>query len=192
MYQFWSESTGLDRTAVRYFVIPSFDDVYVVGDDGSIWSRYQKIGINWIISDNWTRLNPGRNPGGYLYVILRFRGKSYTKYIHQLVCEAVYDSCPTGLEVCHNDSNQVNNHWLNLRYDTRSNNHVDKIIRGTSGKGERNSQAKLKLGEVREIRAKHAIGGYTQEDLALEYGVSEICIWKIVNNKTWVEDSSNQ
>jgi hypothetical protein len=51
--------------------------------------------------------------------------------VHQLVMEAFVGHRPIGMEVCHNDGNNGNNRWTNLRYDTRAANERDKKKHGT-------------------------------------------------------------
>jgi hypothetical protein len=108
---------------IRYFWIPNFGDAYVIGDDGSVWSRHKHIGLEnkglgYYISDDWTMLSPTSDRDGYLQVVFHFNRNSYTKKVHQLVCEAVYGPCPPGMEVCHNDNDLSHNDYWNLRYDT--------------------------------------------------------------------------
>jgi hypothetical protein len=192
MYEFWSENVGSDAAVVRYFVIPNFDSVYLVGDDGSIWSRYQKIGWNWIVSNNWTRLNPGRDKDGYFFIHLSFNGVIYTNKVHRLVLEAVSEPCPAGMEVCHNDGNPANNYWWNLRYDTCRGNNIDRITHGTIPRAETHYNAKSNWEQAREIRAKYDTGGYDQEELAFDYSLSRNTISRILNNRAWVESPPNR
>lgn len=179
---------AIDGQNVRYYWIPNFGDAYVIGDDGSLWTRHKKVGVNWILSDDWTRMNPTPKELGYLYVNLCFNGRVYTRKIHKLVCEAEYGPCPAGLEACHNDGNLANNNWWNLRYDTPVGNSADKVIHGTDNSGERNPNAKLNWTKAREIRVKYVTGKYTLDSLALEYGVANVTIQAIVYNRIWVEE----
>jgi hypothetical protein len=50
----------------------------------------------------------------------------------------------------------------------------------------RNRRGVLKLSEVREVRMLSE-RGYTQQELANEFGVTRSCIWSIVHNKNWKE-----
>lgn len=196
MYNTQSTAVG-PNGLIRYFWIPNFGDAYVIGDDGSLWSRYKCRGLGshrgweWYISDDWTRLSTkvSLNYSHCCYedAHLRFNGTTYHLYIHKLVCEAVYGPCPVGLEVCHNDGDKSNNNYWNLRYDTRVNNYADKYRHGTDQRGERNHQAVLDWIKVREIRARHA-NGESQTSLALEHNVHIPCISRIVNNLRWIEE----
>jgi hypothetical protein len=80
-------------------------------------------------------LNPVFNNYGYLTVWIRPPDqvcKRRRMQIHRLVTAAFVGPCPAGMEVCHNDGDRSNNHLWNLRYDTRSGNHLDKVRHGTS------------------------------------------------------------
>jgi hypothetical protein len=187
MYNLQSIGVGSDGP-IRYFWIPGFGSAYAIGDDGSLWSRYKRRGFSdCYISDDWTRLKASVGGDGYRMAFLCFNGNKCPRKVHQLVCEAVYGSCPKGMEVCHNDGDTLNNDYRNLRYDTRVNNHYDKLIHGTDQNGERNHQAVLGWIQVREIRRRYA-NGVSQKALALEFNVRVSCISRIVNNLRWVEE----
>jgi hypothetical protein len=47
------------------------------------------------------------------------------------------------MEACHGDGDSANNRLGNLRWDTPTNNHADKILHGTTNRGERSGTAKL-------------------------------------------------
>ena len=176
--------------SVRYFWIPNFGDAYVVGDDGSVWSRYKGIGKNCYLSDDWTRLSSGLHAHGYLIVVLCFNGNRYTKTVHQLICEAVHGPCPAGMEVCHNDNNPSNNDYQNLRYDTPAGNVADRVVNGTAMRGEKNPNAKSTWIKIGEIREKYASGCYSYKRLGLEYGMGERNIRRIVKNLIWKEEKN--
>lgn len=187
MWLIQSETVGSDGP-VRYFWIPGFDDAYIIGDDGTLWSRYRHYGRKWVLSDDWTQRKTPPNGDGYLCFTLMLNGVRHERKIHQLVCEAVWGPCPVGLEVCHNDGVKLNCNWWNLRYDTCESNHVDRALHGVDNAGERSGKAKTTWVKVREIRAKFASGKYTQASLALEYGLNNGTISKIISNKIWIED----
>src|SRR3546814_12305779 len=52
-------------------------------------------------------------------------------YVHDLVTEAFIGPKPRGLEVCHNNGTRNDNRLVNLRYDTRSANAMDRHLHGT-------------------------------------------------------------
>jgi hypothetical protein len=103
---------------------------------------------------------------------------------HRLVLEAFVEKCPEGMEGCHTDGNQQNNHISNLRWDTPKNNHADKIKHNTSNSGERCNWAKLTKQQVIAIRNDHRL----QRIIAEEYGVKQNQISRIKSGARWVHD----
>jgi hypothetical protein len=64
---------------------------------------------------------------GYRRVTLFKQSKPYAKMVHGLVLQAYVGDCPKGMEVCHYDSDRLNNNLSNLRWDTRQENARDKM-----------------------------------------------------------------
>ena len=188
MYNIQSISIGHDGP-VYYFWIPNFGSAYVVGDDGSVWSRYRP-GPGSALLNDWKQLKATPDNEMYPQVILCYNRVKYSVKVHQLVCEAVYGNCPPGMQACHNNGNQQNNNWWNLRYDTPQNNQADRIIHGTDSRGEKHFLAKLTWDKVREMRKKFSGGNFTVEDLkilARENNVTIPCIRIVLNNGSWRE-----
>lgn len=66
-------------------------------------------------------LKPSLNPHtGYLQVCLRRDHKTYVRTVHLLVALAFIGPQPWGMVVVHYDSDKLNNHLLNLEYETRA------------------------------------------------------------------------
>jgi predicted DNA-binding protein YlxM (UPF0122 family) len=55
-------------------------------------------------------------------------------------------------------------------------------------KGERNSQAKLTLNDIEEIRNIYAKGNISHKQIADKYGVQTPAIYKIINNLSWYDE----
>lgn len=66
-----------------------------------------------------------------------------------------------------------------LRWGTRQDNVADRVERGRSG------NTKLTETAVREIRARYAASGISQETLAAEYGVNRSAISRITTRQLW-------
>ena len=169
--------------------IPGFSD-YSITDDGRIWSVPRKTRAGNRLKGKWLKPRVGSN--GYVYVDLTDAGQVTRKLIHRLVLETFVGPCPEGMEACHGNGVRDDNRLDNLRWDTRSNNHLDAVHHGTApnldgsaGRGERNGHAKLSSTQVREIDALWREGGYQQITLAAMYGVQQPCIEKIVRHRTW-------
>ena len=65
---------------------------------------------------------------GHLQVTLN-RGVKFLS--HHVIMFAFVGPRPDGLECCHNDGNPANNRLENLRWDTLSSNHLDRVRHGT-------------------------------------------------------------
>lgn len=55
--------------------------------------------------------------------------------------------------------------------------------------GTAQTQAKLNDEKAAEIRGFYSLGLFNQYELADRYGVSQGCIWRVVNNKNWLKPS---
>lgn len=106
--------------------IEGYPDYYIY-DNGRVWSTKKYGGKD----GRFLKLTQCKN--GYLYVGI----KQKTFSIHSLVAKNFVNGYEKGLEVCHNDGNSLNNHHLNLRWDTHINNEKDKIKHGTDNRGEK-------------------------------------------------------
>ena len=85
------------------------------------------------------RLANGKAKNGYNMVSLN----SKSKYTHHLVLEAFIGPRPEGMEACHNNGKRDDNRLENLRWDTPSNNQMDRREHGTSNTGERHGRCTI-------------------------------------------------
>ena len=147
-----SARAALQSQTVEYRDISGFPG-YRVGNDGSVWSCRNRWRLPSEIGE-WRKLLSSKDKKGYILVALMDgNSKRHTKRIARLVLEAFVGACPAGMECCHDPDRTKSNCCLdNLRWDTRKNNHADKIKHGTSQRGERASRVKLTREQVFEIR----------------------------------------
>ena len=126
-------------------------------------------------------------PDGYMKVTYRKRGKSKTIHVHILVARKFIGPCPDGKEVNHKDLDKKNNHYSNLEYRTHKSNIKHAVSHGAPfrGSGENLGNGKLKIKEVKKIRELYSTGAYTQKRLGKKFGVTEMAIWQIVNDRVW-------
>ena len=104
--------------------------------------------------------------------------------VHRLVLDAFVGPCPEGLEACHENGNRIDNRLSNLRWDTRSNNHQDKLKHGTDHRGSKNPQAKLSEEQVGEI--KRLLGqGVKQVDIARRFNIHKGTVHDIKKGHNW-------
>lgn len=118
-----------------------------------------------------------------LQVIHRDHGP-VKRYLHRLLLEFWTGVVPENMQACHNNGNRLDNRIDNLRWDTVSGNHADKVAHGTSNHGERNPSAKLSDQSVREIR-RRVEAGESQRSLCDVFSVSPMAISRAVRGVTW-------
>ena len=153
-------------------------DSYYARADGFIVSK--KFGKTRVMAQSLNKQN------GYYSVRLGYEINKYkTYYVHKLVMLAFVGDVPKDKEVRHFDGDKSNNSSSNLSYGTRLENHSDKIRHGTSGKGVKNSMAKLTDEEVLAIRKKYVNGKYGYVRLGKEFGVSPMNIKRIIKREMW-------
>lgn len=136
------------------------------------------------IKNEWRNLKGGVDAKGYLQVGLSDGiHKVKTFRIHRLVAQYFVEKPDKEeLIVRHLDSNPENNHFLNLKWGTYTENEEDKKLNGTWYS--RFTNAKLSMNIANEIRAKYK-DGQRQIILAEEYGVSRPTITRIINGTIW-------
>lgn len=145
---------------------------YFIDEDGNVYNSRNNI------------LRGGRSLK-YKTVTFTVNGNRYTKYVHKLVLETFIGPCPEDCQAAHNDGNPQNNSLSNLRWATKSENQLDRIIHGTHSRGIKNPRAKLSAEDVHEIR-KSNLG---KSKLALKYNVSKSTIRDIIDNRIWRHDA---
>ena len=167
-------------SAMEWRPIPSFPD-YEVSERGDV--RRRRVTAQGTVAGKL--MKPWVREDGYRMYILRRDKKSFHPRAHQLVAEAFIGPRPfDGAEVCHKDGTRSNDHWENLRWDSRSANHMDKRRHGTSIGGERHHRAKLTredIAAVFEMRAR----GMTQRDIGAAVGVRQPHIGRILRGERW-------
>lgn len=132
-------------------------------------------------------LSPMIHSDGYLRVCLYGKKNRKRPGIHQLLAGTFLTKRRGDREVRHLDGNKFRNVIENLEWGTRQTNAADMAEHGSLA-GERNPNAKLTLGQVRDIRERYRIGGITRSKLAALYGVTHYCIKRIVENRSWRRD----
>lgn len=126
------------------------------------------------------------NNKGYRAVGMRRDGKSSTRPVHRLVAIAFLGSPTDERNICcHNDGSRDNNRVENLRWDTHTGNHADKIKHGTSVRGEDSPTSTLTEGQVMEIDAALRAGIQSQSEIARQFGVSQGNVGQICVGRTW-------
>ncbi len=108
--------------------IPDYKDIYQASDWGRIRSldRLDSIGRK----RKGKILIPTKGPAGYIQLHL-CNGKRKLHKVHKLVLESFIGPVPDEMNACHNNNKRDDNRLENLRWDTKSNNELDKKKHGT-------------------------------------------------------------
>lgn len=114
--------------------VPNFEGLYEVSNGGQCRSL-DRLTFGRNDSTRTTRgraLRPRVNPkNGYVQFVLSKDARSFYLYAHRMVLEAFVGPAPEEMEACHGNGIRDDNRVENLRWDTRSNNHADKLAHGT-------------------------------------------------------------
>jgi len=132
-------------------------------------------------------LKPKFDKKGYQQVTLSRSGRYGYFNAHRLVALAFLGEPPTRQhQVAHNDGNPKNNHLSNLRWATRTENAMDRILHGTvpDRKGERHPMVKLNDKLVLEIREERR-QGRTYVELAQHYHRPKLTLYDAIVGATW-------
>lgn len=143
--------------------IPGFDG-YDVGDHGRV--RSYRNG-RWGLRKNPTLLKC--SGAEYPRVTLSRGGRKHYIRVHKLVMLAFIGPPPDGMQVCHKNSNGLDNRLENLRYDTRIGNERDKCP--------------FTDGQIVKMRERRA-AGEKMAALAREHNVSYTHMWNICTGRT--------
>lgn len=147
--------------------IPGYEGAYQVSNLGRVKSR--------------NRILKSRDGDKQGHQIVRLSThKRNEPYVHYLVLLAFVGERPPGLVCCHGDGDPKNNRLDNLRYDTQTNNNIDRLK--SNRKMNPNS---LSLNQVKEIRKLIQQSEMTHRAIAEKFEVSANCIWKINSGRTY-------
>lgn len=125
---------------------------------------------------------PGRK--GYQQITLSKGGKYKLGRVSRLVCAAFHGPCPNGFQCAHLDGSKDNDVPSNLKWVTPRENQAHRKLHGTYLFGETAPNAALTEVAVISIK-KDCRNGVKKCDLAIQHGVSQSLIGKIMKRKTW-------
>ena len=165
----------------------NYEGLYSVSNLGRIRSEQKTVVYsNRTATKKMKILSPSRSAkSGYLSLTLCSKdGKHKTHYVHSIVLETFVCIRPTGMDACHCDGDKSNNAISNLRWDTRSGNHKDKLAHGTATIGEQHPMRKLNDQTVFAMRARRAEGASITQ-LANEFRVSRMTAFRAATGRSW-------
>lgn len=117
----------------------------------------------------------------------QLRWQDTRRLVHAVTCELWHGPRPDGLFAIHSCHRGHLGCWAgeHLSWGTPQKNQQDRVLAGTSNRGERYGLSKLTETNVLAIRARYAAGGITQKTLAAEFGVGRENISAIILRKSW-------
>lgn len=127
----------------------------------------------------------GAITGGYGLLSLRNNGKRTTRSAHRLSYEAHIGEIPKGICICHKCDNRKCINPDHLFLGTHLDNAKDREKKGR-GNHRVGEECTAKLTEEQIILIRQlSIGGVSQKEIALKFGMNASTISYIVNQKTW-------
>lgn len=169
--------------------VAGFEGYYQISNAGKIRSldRQEAQTNGHPMTYKGKMMNPCKDGKGYRFMYLARNGKRKMYKIHRLVALAFIPNPYNYEQVNHIDGDKDNNSVNNLEWCTGAYNMQHSFHNGLHKKGERVSTAILTQAQVDEIRSRHIKrdGEYGAKPLAKKYGVSDMTIRNILNNKKW-------
>ena len=156
--------------------VPGYEDLYDVSDTGQVKSFVQTL------KGRCLRARP--RGAGYRAVVLGRKKHKQERYVHDLVLLAFRGTRPTGMQACHENGDPTDNALNNLRWDTPSNNCLEKWKHGRMVPHKYISRAKLTSRQVRCIRERYQAGA-SKVFLSRRYAVSWSTIHAVCEQQSW-------
>jgi hypothetical protein len=123
----------------------------------------------------------GQRPGGYGVIYLDGKQRA----VHVLACERAHGPKPIGKEAAHSCGISACLNYRHLRWATHKENLADKLLHGTSNRGERHGLANLTVKDVRSIRKMATRGEFSTGEIADRFNVSRGAISDVLARRTW-------
>jgi hypothetical protein len=101
-----------------------------------------------------------------------------------MVLETFVGCAEEDMQCRHLDGYGANDRLSNLKWGTRSENEMDKVLHGRSNRGERQGQSILTAAIVSDARRRYREGEVTA-DIARVHGVTESTLYQAIKGKTW-------
>lgn len=173
---------------MQWCVIPEFSD-YEVSEYGDV-RRVRDSPTRHA----YHRLRGSMSCDGYIeYSLMSPRGEKHShRLAHVLVCEVFNGPRPSGKhEVAHKNGSRIANHFSNLEWKTRAENHADMQTHGTAMKGIRNGRSKITEDDVRFIREEYinikraGVKSRSVSELDTMFGLHRATVLDIAKKRTW-------
>lgn len=126
-----AETPQAEQSTETWRPIPGWEGFYEASDLGNVRSVERKVShpFSGMITIRQRRIKTHPHPAGHRLLMLSRGGvgRGRTRLVHTLILQAFVGPRPDGMDGCHNDGNPANNRLSNLRWDTPSENMLDRI-----------------------------------------------------------------
>lgn len=121
----------------------------------------------------------------YPFVKLQQNGKRTNYRIHKLVLETFVGKKPYGMQARHLDGNKLHNTIDNLKWGTCKENQADRLLHGTSSRGERYNNRILRINNIEKIKLSNGLSDYFLKEINRVFGIFVGIISKIEYRTSW-------
>jgi hypothetical protein len=179
----WGNPLGGERSYCRdratipgeeWRPVVGYEDRYEVSNMGRVFGLFAGV-----------LMRPAKNSAGYPMVNLKRNGTTKGALVHRLVLAAFVGPCPAGMEACHANGVRSDSRLSNLRWDTGSSNHDDRVRHGTAVRGEKAPQSTCTEQQVLRLVAQIADGARLK-DAAAACGITEAQAKSVSRGTAWV------
>lgn len=161
--------------------IKGYENLYKISNLGRVKSLHNES----------ERFLSAHKKNGYPFIALCKNGKAKGQYLHRILAIHFIDNVENKSTVNHKNGIKSDFRLSNLEWMTQSENNQHAYDTGLKikigQKCEESPSAKVTLKDVLVIRYLYPTGNYTLKKLGDLFNVTGDCIWRIVNNKTWVK-----
>lgn len=116
----------------------------------------------------------------------RIRVGGVNKGVHRVICEYLHGNAPSQKHQAAHSCGKGHLGCcspLHISWKTPAENQADRIVHGTTNRGERYGRVKLTEDNVREIRCAYPL--LSQYALAKKFNVSKSCIFHVLAGNSW-------
>jgi hypothetical protein len=170
----------------RWLPVVGYEGVYEVSDRGRVKRLANvvtmKNGVRRSLREIMLKCGPDKN--GYPYVNLTTDKRARHWFVHRLVLLAFRGPPPDGHEACHGDGDKTNGRLGNLRWGTKMDNEMDKLIHGTRFFGEKHWKNRLSTNDAVAIKGMLKRGD-SHAVIAARFGVSTGAVNGIKAGRSW-------
>jgi uncharacterized protein (UPF0248 family) len=159
--------------------IKGYEGKYLISNFGRVKSIIKKTTLLIPYKSSYNKRIP------YFKVVLQYNPKKYY-YVHRLVALHFIPNPENKPQVNHIDGNSLNNHYTNLEWCTQKENNQHAFRIGLQQLGENRPNAKLLNKDIKTIKKLYRPKTFPYHKIAEIYNVSYVTIWKVVNNKSYL------